>query len=309
MPEEEENLLRRSIIASAKKPHPSKLEGMDELMEAHASRMDIVRLHQRAEDAEQEAAQARMIAAMEAEATDKVRAQLGAALAELARMENEKGEFLLALEADMRETSKLTELQQALSLIREHHATCSENEALLREKAETEKKVKTLFDERTARTNEVRHLQLQLKQARQDTLLEHERLVALGQQSEREAQRRAREMRAQCEYETADLREDHALKTEEHRVATERLATAEQEIIDLKQMLAQANKQVEEERANVEAKQAEIDGIHKTIWLRKYDAASPRRPGRHEKEFDPHAEFAGTGGLYAGQVGFSSLDH
>ena len=45
---------------------------MDQIMVEHASRMDIVRLHQRAEEAEKEARQAKLMAMKESQATDRV---------------------------------------------------------------------------------------------------------------------------------------------------------------------------------------------------------------------------------------------
>jgi len=83
---------------------------------------------------------------------------------------------------------------------------------------------------------------------------------------------------------------------------------AERQISSLKIELGKSSKEVEEERARAEKLQEEIDSIQRTIWLRKYDAASPRSPRAsfmHDREADPHAE--AIPGLYAGQVGFEAM--
>ena len=75
-------------------------------MHTHANRMDIVRLHQRAEDAETEMRQAQLIASMEAREQEKLRQQLGLARQEIDAQRREKREFFAKL-------SQLLEMESA----------------------------------------------------------------------------------------------------------------------------------------------------------------------------------------------------
>ena len=90
----------------SKKPHPSSQEMVEKNMHTHANRMDIVRLHQRAEDAETEMRQAQLIASMEAREQEKLRQQLGLARQEIDAQRREKREFFAKL-------SQLLEMESA----------------------------------------------------------------------------------------------------------------------------------------------------------------------------------------------------
>ena len=65
MPVQENSLLRESIVASSRKPHPSKDDLMGDLMGEHMSRMELARARVAAQDAQEDASRARLAASME----------------------------------------------------------------------------------------------------------------------------------------------------------------------------------------------------------------------------------------------------
>lgn len=316
VPEEERDLLRRSIMAQAKKPHPNKIEMYDEIMQEHASRMDIVRLHQRAEDAENEMRQAQLISTMEAQAQEKLHSELNRALMAMEGLNREGQELKLRLsateEARVEAVNSLSAASELLASLKSEVVSGKrEVAALIEEKKANEEKARSIFMERERMENSITQLEGQLRQQKAMADQEIDRLTELGMKSQRGHEDEVRRLTA--EHVEAMSRVQYALDEEGQRAAQlehqleDTTTTYEAQVDDLKHAIVRANRSIDAEKQNTQDLQDQIDDTKKTIWLRKYDASSPRspRPGYlHERESDPHA---GGGGMYAGQVGFERL--
>merc|ERR1711959_7189 len=103
---------------------------------------------------------------------------------------------------------------------------------------------------------------------------EEERLLQLGLQQQEAAHAREKELHASYGAQLRDLEEQAAADQAAAQQANDEAEHLRNTVADLKAALTKANHQIDSERAKAQALQDEIDGIQKTIWLRKYDAAS-----------------------------------
>lgn len=300
---------------SAKMPHPKPVEVVEGILEQHAGRMDIVRLHQRAEDAENAMGQAQLIASMEAKAQEQTRAELGRVLQEMENMKREREEFLRKMQ--MRE-SKNSDAARTLEQVMEHvsqlKADLQESKTqvtmLMNEKRTTDEQVKKIFDERGRMEAGIMQLETELRNEKRKSKEEHDRLFAIGQGAQGEAERLMLTLKRDFAERESNLQAQLTEKTRENLDLSSELQDKttryENKIGDLEQIEIMKMREIVAEKEKSAELQAKIEGIEKTIWLRKYDATSPRKPNHgfvHARQSDPHAS-SGTG-MYAGQVGYS----
>jgi len=276
-----------------------------------------VRLHQAREDAEAEMRQAQLIAAMEAQAQEQTKAQLEQVLSEMAKMKQEKMDFVRKLSSLAGEhASAETNFNSLNQLMADLKTELSESrghiQMLMDERTANDAKVRKIFEEREAMEAAVVQLEGALRNEK-----------ARAREAETVLMNAADDMKSSLENEIITARRQAAEResklqwelTEKTKklVATEEILESEisahaNQVENLQGALLNVNRELEAEKQTSKALQDQIDGIQKTIWLRKYDASSPRspRPGYlHEHQSDTYVT-SGTG-VYAGQVGYTKF--
>jgi hypothetical protein len=286
-------------------------------MADHASRMDIVRLHQRAEDAENEMRQAQLVASMEAQAQERVQNELMKALAEIDRLTKDRDDFFLKMkQTEGERADAVKELKDVTLIMQELHLEVSTGKqqiaALIQENRDNNEKARSIFHEREQMENTIAQLEAEMGNHKARAKADNDRLTKLGIDSQKAHEAEVLQMKRDFAETESKLQYELTEKTKKmvslEQALADRTTAYENEITDLKQALLVANRAKKDEEDKAKALQDQIDETQRTIWLRRYDPSSPRspRPGYiHERESDPNA-LVGAG-LYAGQVGYSKF--
>lgn len=288
---------------------------MEDLMSEHASRMDIVRLHQRAEDAENEMRQAQLIAAMEAQATNQVKARLDDAMREIQSLRAERETFLHQIQSEKDSKSQTcNDLEHATGVMGSLRADLekSRQECMTLKNAMegNNDKVSRIFSEREMSEANIRDLTSQLAHVKKEALEERNRIVQLGEKAMKDQEERFNKIVHEHNITLGRVQGELSSTTEQLSLSKVKLeettANYEGQIADLKSALLEATRRFDDEKARCFALDQQLENINKTIWLRKYDHATPRTPlaglDKYERTGDPHV---GTAAMYAGNPGYS----
>jgi len=285
MPVQEKSLLRESIVATSRKPHPSKEDLMGDLMGEHMARMEQARSRLAAQEAQEEASRARLAASMEAKKCDQLRGLLAQERAENAAMRADRESFVSMLNVMQREKgsleSKGEDLMSLYIVVKDElDSARTQMEAVEREREEQRALMLAVFKEKEETEFQLAAMKQQMDTDRARAQEELGKLIRSRQKVDRKHEKAL--SAAKREYD--DLHVKLAVAVEECESSNTELRqlqdSTDTQIFELKQALAAQVVQTQTGSKVIERLENELESLRKTIWLRKYDPMSPRSPAR-----------------------------